>query len=89
MPKTGLSDKEWQERLRSYAHGTFVFGRGQRPAKSSKWTRVLENIEKCPKMTAKANFDPLGRKLECSCGYHISVKVYIEYCIDYVDVMSV
>lgn len=70
MPKLGLSNKEWSERLRSYAEGKFVFGRGQRPSKSSKWTKEIEKIEKCPKMRAKADRDPLGRKLHCTCGFH-------------------
>lgn len=82
MPKVGLSEKQWKERLQSYANGTFVFGRGQRPGKSSKWTKVLEKIDKCPKMRGKADFDPLGRKLHCSCGFHIPVvKVWNTLCI--------
>ncbi|XP_072050117.1 uncharacterized protein [Amphiura filiformis] len=70
MPKTGRSDKEWRERLTGYAHGTFKFGKGQKPPKSSKWSKELDKIDKCPRHRSPSSRDPFGRILTCNCRYH-------------------
>jgi hypothetical protein len=55
MPKEGKSDAEWKERLNQYAAGHFRFGKGQKPAPQSKWSKILEKIEKCPKKTSSSS----------------------------------
>ena len=71
MPKTGLSDKEWRERLKSYASGKFVYGRGQRPQKDTYWAKQVEKIERCPfQPSSSGSRDVFGRALTCDCGYH-------------------
>ena len=74
MPKIGLSDREWKERLSSYAQGLFEFSRGQRPPKGSRRAKELEQVDKCPKHRNPVTHDPFGRKIQCTCGHH-QVKV--------------
>lgn len=76
MPKTGISDKEWRERLASFVEGKFQFGRGQRPPKGSKRAQQLQSVESCPKHRSSTQLlDVLGRKIQCKCGFHKSVSL--------------
>ena len=75
MPKKGPSPLEWRQRLQKYAQGEFQFQRGQRPPKGSVWAFSLEKIEKCPRQNNASLMDPLGRCIECNCGYHRPVAV--------------
>jgi hypothetical protein len=70
MPKHGKSDVEWKSRLRDYAAGTFKFGQGQKPAKTSRWTKEICVIEKCPVKVCTTNL--FGKIVTCTCGYHSS-----------------
>ena len=70
MPKTGLSNSEWRQRLHLFAQGNFHFGKGQRPRKGSDRAKVLERVENCPKHRNSVNVDPFGRRIQCHCGYH-------------------
>ena len=70
MPKTGLTNRQWRERLSLFAQGKFWFGRGQRPKKGSDKARELERVEKCPKHRNLALTDPFGRRIQFLCGYH-------------------
>lgn len=40
MPKEGLSDAQWHDRLRDFANKKFTFGTGQMPRSASKWSKV-------------------------------------------------
>ena len=73
MPKTGLSDREWRERLQQFAAGSFKFGRGQRPPKNSVRGRQVDKVEKCPKHNNPTLLDPLKREIICKCGYHVAI----------------
>ena len=73
MPKTGLTDREWKERLGSFAAGKFQFGRGQRPPKKSKRALQLLAVESCPKHRSSQKMDVFGRIVECKCGFHSNV----------------
>lgn len=66
-----MSDKQWHRRLSAYASGAFKFHRGQRPAKETRWGKVLNKIEKCAQDGTK---DVLGRPVTCTCGYHLIKK---------------
>ena len=72
MPKEGLSQREWNERLEKSAAGTFQFGRGQRPPKGSPWAKKLQTVEKCPRHLNKSGVSPFGKRINCICGYHKS-----------------
>ena len=52
MPKEGLSDTEWKERLQKFSQGVFKFGRGQRPPKNS--VRGTNNFSKLRNVHGKA-----------------------------------
>ena len=75
MPKIGLSNTQWVERLKQYARGKYSFGRGERPPKESRWAIEIDKIEKCPKQGNLANYDPFGRMIPCTCRYHPQIKV--------------
>ena len=70
MPKQGLSKKEWEERLESFAAGSFQFSRGQRPPKGSERAKKLSRVEKCPRHRNSSLLSPLGQRILCVCGYH-------------------
>ena len=72
MPKPVKSGKEWELRVRQFA-GEVGFGKGQRPAKNTKWGQVVADVEKCP-LHGRDPSAPffLGRVSHCSCGYHVS-----------------
>lgn len=70
MPKVGITEREWKERLELYVQGRFEFGRGQRPPKKSKRAIKLQAVESCPKHKNPQQKDPLGRSIQCKCGYH-------------------
>ena len=74
MPKTGMSDSEWRERILSFVEGKFEFGRGQRPPKGSSRAKQLQGVESCPKHCNKQLLDVLGRKIQCKCGFHQNVR---------------
>lgn len=73
MPKRGLTDGEWKDRLDNFARGSYLFGRGQRPPKKSKRALQLQAVESCPKQFSSQKLDVLGRTIECTCGFHKSV----------------
>ncbi len=70
MPKVGLTDSQWRERLQSYVNGTYDFGRGQRPSRTSRWSTVLAKIEKCPRHRNPVSRNPFDQQIACLCGYH-------------------
>ena len=71
MPKGGMTDREWMERLASFMEGKFQFGRGQRPPKGSKRALQLKAVESCPKQRNSSQLlNVLGRKIQCTCGFH-------------------
>ena len=71
MPKDGLNDKEWEERLRLFANEKFVFSRGRHPGKQSKWWGVMEDIKRCPRHNSSSGKNMFGAALICKCGYHV------------------
>ncbi len=73
MPKKGLNERQWRERLQMLAAGTFEFGRGQRPARDSERGRQVERIERCPLHKNTSHLDPLGRRIICKCRYHVAI----------------
>lgn len=73
MPKVGITDREWKERLMQYVEGQFVFGRGQRPPKRTKRAIQLQKVESCPKHKNSQQLDAFGRRILCKCGYHKAV----------------
>lgn len=70
MPKEGLSNDEWNCRLERYANRNFVFGRGQRPPKGSRWAKILEKIDQCPLHKSLGSVNLFGSKIVCNCGFH-------------------
>lgn len=68
MPKEGLSRSEWMRRLRLYANGMYVFGRGHAPPPNSQWAKKRALIDACP--VKKAQTDVLGNTTSCNCGFH-------------------
>ena len=62
--------KEWCERLRAFANGRFTFGKGQMPAKGSKWANEVEKIKRCPLFRSLGTKAITREALKCSCGYH-------------------
>ena len=66
MPKIGLSDSQWRQRLQLFAEGKFDFGRGHRPRKGSDRAKELERVEKCPRFRTSMRL----RGIQCYCGYH-------------------
>ena len=48
----------------------FGLGEGQRPQKGSDRAGELEEVEKCPKHMNPGLIDPLGKRIQCLCGYH-------------------
>jgi hypothetical protein len=79
MPKTGLTPKEWNLRLREYARGTFNFGRGQKPPTKSHWAKEVEKIDSCPKHQTTATVNVLGQPIVCRCSYHAPTVCSIVY----------
>ena len=69
MPKKGLPDHVWYQRLQDFAAGKFTFGRGQAPPKDSYWGRLLARIKSCPASGGTLG-DALGQRVVCYCGYH-------------------
>ena len=75
MPKTGLSDEEWNNRLHDYAAGTFKFDpKHRRPPPSNKtWYPKLALIDTCTQK-AKLIKDQSGNisfgDPKCTCGFH-------------------
>ena len=86
MPKTGLSDSQWRQRLYLFGQGKFEFGRGHRPRKGSDRAQELERVEKCPKHRNSVNVDPFGREIQCCCGYHQpKVSEVLNYALRYIE----
>ena len=86
MPKEGLPHAEWVRRLRLYAKGEYVFGRGNAPPPNSQWAKRKTSIDSCP--VKKARMDIFGNPTTYKCGFHpvnVSVKVII---LNYVDKKS-
>jgi hypothetical protein len=73
MPKKGLSEGQWRERLQKFAAGTFEFHRGQWPARNSDRVRQGQAIERHPLHRNSSHLDPLGRRIVCKCGYHLII----------------
>lgn len=71
MPKSGPNTREWNSRLRAYAEGKFVFGRGQRPTTGTRWANLLFKIDNCPRH-ASTGKDLFGNPIQCTCLYHES-----------------
>ena len=72
MPKSAKSNIEWEARILEFVAGK-PFGQGQRPRKTTKWGKVVENIEKCPiRAMANQGKDVTGKLRVCECGYHVS-----------------
>ena len=69
MPKKGLTNREWHQRLSLFAQGKFEFGRGHRPKKGTERAKELEKVEKCPKHRNPVLLDPLGRTIQCNLGH--------------------
>lgn len=72
MGKNGLLPKEWWERLRGLAAGTFKFRKGQAPRKDSKWNAYIVKIKSCP-LTANPKAlkkDLFGQPVKCTCSFH-------------------
>ena len=74
MPKTGLMVSEWKQRLRAFALGEYLFGRGQKPPKNSHWAREIVKIETCPLFSSQSARGP------CTCGYHVTVSSACFWC---------
>lgn len=68
MPKTGLDPAEWLRRLRLYAKGEYIFGRGNAPPSNSKWAKKRALIDARP--VKKACTDVFGNRTACKCGFH-------------------
>lgn len=79
MPKTGLPTSIWHQRVQQYAKHQYKFGRGERPPKSSVWSRVLDKIDKCPRHQSDSGLNLFGQAIECICGYH-----KVGYCLFFV-----
>lgn len=78
MPKEGLPHAEWLRRLRLYANGEYLFGRGNAPPAKSQWARKRESIDACP--VKKATIDIFGNRTKCHCGFHrdnVSVQLMV------------
>ena len=85
MPKTGLSDSQWRQRLHLFGQGKFEFGRRHRPRKGSDRAQESESVEKCPKHRNSVNVDPFGREIQCRCGYHQpKVSEVLNYALRYI-----
>ena len=69
MPKTGLTARQWNDRLHEYARGTYQFGRGEHP-KDPHWVNALAKIKSCLCFRSAASLNPFGGRIECVCGYH-------------------
>ena len=86
MPKKVKSDSEWRERLKEYANNNFKFGQGQKPPPNSKWTKVINQIDRCPLKNSRK--DALGRDLTCLCNYHVKEVCYYDVVINSVPVIN-
>lgn len=71
MPKEGLSNKEWQERLQKFAAKTYTFRTGSHPKKKERKLE-LQRVEKCPLQRSLQKIDIFGKPLQCECGYHVA-----------------
>lgn len=79
MPKEGLPHGEWLRRLRLYANGEFIFGRGNAPPPNSQWAKKRALIDACP--AKKAEKDIFGNRTKCNCGFHrdhVSILIIID-----------
>ena len=79
MPKTGLSPKEWEDRLISYANKIFTFHRGQRPPPGASVAKKVLSIEKCPAHSSLGGKDLFNREIVCKCGYHGKKVIFLSY----------
>ncbi|KAK7489182.1 hypothetical protein BaRGS_00019560 [Batillaria attramentaria] len=71
MPKDGIGEQQWLQRLRAFAAGTFTFKKGQHPPKNSKWAKMLQKISDCPSQKAGSmKRDLFGNEIKCTCSFH-------------------
>ena len=88
QPKKSRSHKSlgsvtWSKRLQDYAFKKYAFGRGQKSS-DPKILAAVEKIDRCPAfknlcaVTGRPQFTLYGnRPLACTCGYHVSLSVYL------------
>ena len=88
MPKTGLTNKQWRERLPLFAQGKVLFGRGQCPKRGSDRERELKRLEKCPKHKKLVLIDPFGRRIQHLWGYHQQQVNALKFITCYVQIFT-
>ena len=76
MPKKGLLDHVWYQKIQDFAAGKFTFGRGQAPPKDSHWGRLLATIKSCPASGGTLD-DALGQRVVYYCGHHVVIFIFL------------
>uniref|UniRef100_A0A7M5WTY9 Uncharacterized protein n=1 Tax=Clytia hemisphaerica TaxID=252671 RepID=A0A7M5WTY9_9CNID len=80
MPKEGLSEKDWKQRLQNFADGTFHFSTGRHTSNKRRQEEYF-GVKNCPAHNRSQKIGVDGKPIICKCGYHKKKKQNIPVLI--------